>query len=837
MPLWNPFEMAGYRYAADPQGGWLYLLPMGLFSSLSPAVAMRAFIVANPIIAGLSLFAFLRIEQLSRLAATAGALSLAMLMSTSEIAISMPFAGAMAWTCVALVGAAGYRRSPTWSRRIGWIAVGALGWSQVATAHLSHGLVVCTALLATYLIAGAITDVAQRARHSSPWTAIGQATVFLIALPLLSLAVLLPRVDALEASSLAAGYDRLGDAIGTLGGSDAGSLQANGVWAAWPLAFGATPGAYAGATILLGVPLALRARRRRALAWAFGGALALTWVLMLDAVITAQWIRDVFLRIPFGDVYLHNPGRMRYLAVIAVPVLGAIGIQGLRDEPLAPRDAVRWLAAGAFLWLGVPLLAFAYPIRFIVLALGLAAGARALFELSADRRRWAWIAVGSVLVAELVASSLFSQLTPPGDTIRLNLEAGAHPNLIPQPLPLPRVDASAFVTPTAFVPELASTHERYLTWAPPASSFEKGYLFMQLEPDWPALAMERGTLFGLHDPLGYNPVQLRRYWDYIRVRTPLPVFYNASVIDVPTLRDARLLGVRYLVMPTGISPPIDGDVVDRAHGYDLVEVEGWQPRASVVPSFRVVTSVTGVLRTILPPSFDPGRLAVLESDPGFPPTPEAEPGEAIYREDSPEQVRIDVRANAPSIVVVRTTFDEGWEATVDGTPAAVVPVDGFLQGVAVPEGAHEVLLTYRDAAVTSGVRAGAIAWGLLALAAAASIVWERRRRVIPTATGPPTQLRLDEPVDVTVEHPLRVADLLVGPMVLDHLIGREHVRADLRSEVDRLALPADRLHLVLTLLAFSLGEPRLQDAHRHGPVLQLRSLVLAGCDEPRSGCA
>ena len=80
---------------------------------------------------------------------------------------------------------------------------------------------------------------------------------------------------------------------------------------------------------------------------------------MLDAVVTAPWIRDVFLRIPFGDVYLHNPGRMRYLAVIAVPVLGAVGIQGLRDDPLPPRDAVRWLAAGAFLWLGVPLLAFA----------------------------------------------------------------------------------------------------------------------------------------------------------------------------------------------------------------------------------------------------------------------------------------------------------------------------------------------------------------------------------------------------------------------------------------------------------------------------------------------
>ena len=749
VPLWNPFEMAGYRFAADPQGGWLYLLPMGLFSQLSPAVAMRAFIVANPLIAGLGLFGFLRIERLSRLAATAGGLSLAMLMSTSEIAISMPFAGAMAWTTVSLVGAAAFRRAALWPARLGCIAIGAIGWSQVATAHLSHGLVVCTALVTAYLVAGVVAEARStrpgevrdeaetRGRSWATGAAAARTVVFLVALPVLSLAILMPRLDALEASSLAAGYDRLGDAIGTLGGSDPGSLQANGVWAAWPLAFGATPGAYAGATILLGVPLALRARRRRVLVWAFGGALALTWILMLDAVITTDWVRDLVLRVPFGDVYLHNPGRMRYLAVIAVPVLGAVGIQGLRDEPLEPRRAVRWLGAGAFLWLGVPLLAFANPVRFVVLALGLAMGAWALWHLATRDRRWALAAVLGVLSLELVVSAVFSQLTAPGDTVRLNLEGGAHPNLIPQPLPLPEVDAAAFVTPTAFVPRLAATYDRFLTWAPPASSFEKGYLFMQLEPDWPALAMERGTLFGAHDVLGYNPVQLRRYWSYMRVRTPLPVYYNASVIDVPTLRDVRLLGAHYLVVPTGITPPIDGSVVDRAQGYDLVEVEGWQPRVSVVPNFRVVASETGTLRTILPPTFDPARLAVLERDPGFAPTPDADPGEASYDEITPEQLRIDVRATAPSIVVVRTSFDDGWTATVDGEPVVVMPVDGFLQGVAVPAGYHDVRLTYRDDALTAGVRAGIVAWATLGLAGVAAAVTagvRRRRRVSPTMT-------------------------------------------------------------------------------------------------------
>jgi hypothetical protein len=191
------------------------------------------------------------------------------------------------------------------------------------------------------------------------------------------------------------------------------------------------------------------------------------------------------------------------------------------------------------------------------------------------------------------------------------------------------------------------------------------------------------------------------------------------------------------VVPTGIEPPLEGSIVARAQGYDLFEVAGWQPRVSVVPNFRVVPSETGALRTVLPPSFDPAAIAVVERDPGIEPTPEAQPGTATYRESSPESVQIDVRATAPSIVVVRTVYDDGWHATVDGGPAEVIPTDGFLQGVAVPAGDHEVRLTYRDASVTSGIRAGVVAWGTLALAGLVALALERRRGRAVRPTPPP----------------------------------------------------------------------------------------------------
>ena len=72
-------------------------------------------------------------------------------------------------------------------------------------------------------------------------------------------------------------------------------------------------------------------------------------------LVTAGWFRALMLRIPFGDVYLHNPGRLRYVAVLALPILAAAGLQGLVERPLSPRAAIAWLGATAFAFVLWPL--------------------------------------------------------------------------------------------------------------------------------------------------------------------------------------------------------------------------------------------------------------------------------------------------------------------------------------------------------------------------------------------------------------------------------------------------------------------------------------------------
>ncbi len=727
VPLWNPYEMMGYRFAADPQSGWLYVPAMASFSLLSPGAAMRTLIVANPLVAGVGLYWFLRTESLGRAAATAGGLSLGMLMSTSEMAISMPFAGFLAWTTIVLVGASGYRQSLLWSHRLGWLALSGFAWWQVANAHMSHGLMMCTLLVTAYLVAHAVESV--RLRETSWQRAVAATGAFLAFLPLASAAIFVPRLDLISASSLQSGYVAV-DSLKQTPGIGQRSIMTNGMWAGWPLAFGSAPGAFLGSVMLLALPFAWRDRSRRATVWALAGCVALTYVLMTNALVTAGWFRAATLRLPFGDVYLHNPGRLRYLSMIALAALGAIGIQALRDRPMPVRQVLRWLGVGVAVFLVLPLIAGGRPVRFVLLAAALPAAGAALAWL-AMRRRWSPAIVVGVLAVELLASAVYSNLYR-GGTIYTGLETGDQANLVPPVLRWPDVDEDEFLRPNAFVETIAAQADeegRYLTWVPPAAFYEKGYLYAQQPRDWPALMMTRGTLFRVPDVLGYNPVQLVRYWTFVRATNDQSLFYNASVINEPSLEDVRLMGVRYLIVPTGVDAPVAGRVVASTAGYDLLEVYGWEPRASVVPSWDVVASEADAFRRVLAAGFDPAREAVLETGPGLAPVDGAVPGEATYSEIDPEHVFVRVDAPAASIVVVRNSFDEGWSATVDGRAADVLPVDGLLQGVGVEAGRHEIALTYRDPAIGRGLAASGVVWAaLLAVVVAARVVERRRTR-------------------------------------------------------------------------------------------------------------
>src|SRR5260221_14555417 len=70
------------------------------------------------------------------------------------------------------------------------------------------------------------------------------------------------------------------------------------------------------------------------------------------------------------------------------------------------------------------------------------------------------------------------------------------------------------------------------------------------------------------------------------------------------------------------------------------------------------------------------------------------------------------------------------------------------------------------------------------------------------------QVRLDEDIDVSVEHAADVADLLLRTVVLHELIRVQHVTANLAAEGDPLLDAADALQPRLLLLHLHVVEPR-----------------------------
>lgn len=725
IPYWNPFEMLGAPFAADAQSGWLSVTHMVLTPVFGCGGGLRALIVVQPLIAGLGLFWFLRKEGCHRTAATIGGLSLAMAIAASNVAISLVFAGSLAWTTLVLVGASGYL-SATGSRRFPWLALGAFAWGQVAASHLSHGLVMGTGIAVAYLIARTVGDV--RAGRRDLRSALLLGLAFLAFLPLANIAILLPRFALISRSSLRGGYAALGGTLARAAGIADRPLPTNGVWSAWPFSLASTPGAYVGAALLLLVPAAFRARGHRSLVAAFASVGALAYLLTLNLFVGAGWFRQAVLRLPFGDVYLHNPGRLRYLALLIVPVLGAVGLQGFLERLPSPREALWWLGGGVTLALVAPLTLGADPFRFVVLALGILVAAPVLLALLRGAAWGAW-ALPVVLTVELLAGALWSSAYR-GGTVFVGLEGADHPQLASQPLRWPTVPVDRYRTPGPIARLLrsqGSSDGRYAAWIPPAAYFNKGYLFTQDERDWPALLLGRALLFELNDTIGYSPIQLPRYWSYIRATDRLPVFYNASVLQLPSASDARLLGIRYLIVPKGVEPPLPGGVVTSERGYDLYEVDGWQPRTSVVPHWTQVDGVTA-LRRVLDRAFNPAIEAVVEGAPEIPPAPaSAAPGTATYEQVSSNEARIAVDAPAPSIVVVRNAWDRDWSATVDGDPAPVLRADYLLQGIPVAAGRHEIVLTYRDPTIPLGLALSGVAWVLFGVAWAVTLVRERRR--------------------------------------------------------------------------------------------------------------
>ncbi len=732
IPAWNPHVMGGVPFAADPQSGWLYLPAMGLFTFLPCHVAIRWFVVAQPLIAGVGMYSFLRSERLSRPATTLGGLALALPLAGSYLSLNLPFAGTLAWSAVLLACVSRLVAAKTWPGRLGWLSAGAVAWGQVAASNLTDGLVIGTGALLAYFVAKWVVEV--RAGHRTGRDFLLLAGLIVIGFPLIDVASLLPRFASLPRTSIGLGYHELYARTKLLTGRGTPDLIfGTGTGPTWPIRLALSPGVYLGAaTLALGFA-GWRAVGRRHLVGGFAAYGAVSFVLMLERVAQSLpgWVRDS----KIGSFYLHDPSRFRFGLLLAVPVVAAVGVEGWRGAR-SWRERALLIAPGLVVWGVLPWALGAGQPNSLLLYGGLA-GAAAL-ALTAWRPALAF-AIPAVVAVELCANGLTGQAAnyrPPAAELPIDSLHGPINTLA-----APDVSSSAYVRPGAIVRRLQDAEARagawrYLSvdrwiWDP------RGYHVHQPDGFWPLLGMQQSMLFdrGLEEAQGYNPEQPIRYWTFVRAEEHKLIRYNAAAFIHPPPVAMNLLQVGWLIGPTRLGPPVSGAAPVAAEGrWTLYRMPAPPSRASVFSSWRASRSAGVSLETVTAGTFDPSQILVVEGSTEAPPPPPAGVAStaATYQEVGPQQQRV-VADAAPEggMALIRGTFDPNWHATVDGHSVPILHADYLLEAVPVPGGRHVVELTYDDPTIGYGLAGSAATLGGLTVAA---FLLRRRRRGVPSPT-------------------------------------------------------------------------------------------------------
>jgi hypothetical protein len=224
------------------------------------------------------------------------------------------------------------------------------------------------------------------------------------------------------------------------------------------------------------------------------------------------------------------------------------------------------------------------------------------------------------------------------------------------------------------------------------------------------------------------------------LRTPSLTADNEAYFNQNDPAQYQLYNIRYILMPTGMTPPVPATLLASSgrHRLYLVATSGY---LQVVDTAGIIEANRSDMASQMQPflksaAFQQGELSTVAFNGGAaaPPTlpvgatPNSAPGTStdVLAEAQNGYFAGNVIANRTAAVVLKVTYDPLWQVTVDGhaaKPYMVVP--GFV-AVTVGPGQHTVVfqyVPYSHYAVLLGI--GAMTLLLLALGPR---IWRRKTR-------------------------------------------------------------------------------------------------------------
>lgn len=178
----------------------------------------------------------------------------------------------------------------------------------------------------------------------------------------------------------------------------------------------------------------------------------------------------------------------------------------------------------------------------------------------------------------------------------------------------------------------------------------------------------------------------------------------------PPLNAFRTFGIKYYVK---LKPWLKSSarLLAKRGPYHVYADDESMPQAWLIYDYEVIPDDAAALDRIVAQGFEPSRTAVLAAEP-LPSVkthpPNSTPSVNVAR-PSRAKVVCSVVTRTPGILILNDLFFPGWEARVDGEPAAIYRANVIARAVVVPAGKHVVEFTYRPWTFYAGLAASVLA--------------------------------------------------------------------------------------------------------------------------------
>jgi len=151
------------------------------------------------------------------------------------------------------------------------------------------------------------------------------------------------------------------------------------------------------------------------------------------------------------------------------------------------------------------------------------------------------------------------------------------------------------------------------------------------------------------------------------------------------------------------------------------------PRAVLYSKWEVSTNDDATLNKLADRAFDPLRSVIVAGEVlgGFSPSATNQSGHVEFKSYKSKDIKFQVKAEAPSILLLNDKYDADWHVYVDDKPAPLLRCNYMMRGTPVPAGTHSVEFRYEFPTKTMYLTLAGIAAGLLLLGMVT--VGERRK--------------------------------------------------------------------------------------------------------------